>query len=225
MYCHSVSLGGGALNMVTEYSETGEGRGCLVAYTTPCFPNFSHFPPLPTTLQLWKDVWHIFEVDLGSALLCGHLFSFLISFPDPKSQLTSKGLRTAQWEELGWDNQISIVFLKGIYLEFLLKETYIVFKQSFSCFPGQIWIYYCNTHYVDNFFCAVLAQWKAGCGRSCLHLHFRPRHVPVNYSSKTLPWVRLAAWLCTGGEQNSKQLKSYSFVKSWKGNDSDWCLP
>lgn len=159
--CHSVSLGGGALNMVTEYSEMGEGRGCLVAYTTPCFPNFSHFPPLPTTLQLWKDVWHIFEVDLGSALLCGRLFFFLISFPDPKSQLTSKGLRSAQWEELGWGDQITIVFLKGIYLEFLLKETSIIFKQSFSCFPGQIWIHYCNAHYVDNFFLCCFSSMKS----------------------------------------------------------------
>lgn len=106
----------------------------------------------------------------------------------------------------------------------ILVERDIVFKQSFSCFPGQIWIHYCNSHYVDNFFCAVLAQWKAGCGRSCLRLYFRPRHVPVNYSSKTLPWVRLASWLYNGGEQNSKQLKSYSFVKSWRGNDSNRLL-
>lgn len=103
--CASVRPGEGALIMVTESSEMGEGRGCLVAYTPPCFPNFSHFPPPPpSTLQLWRDVWHTFEVDLGSALLCGRLFSFLISSPDPKSQLTSKGLieNTAQWDELGW---------------------------------------------------------------------------------------------------------------------------
>lgn len=211
----SVRPGEGVLNMVTESSEMGEGRGCLVAYTLPCFPNFSHPPPF--TLQLWRDVWHTFEVDLGSALLWGHLFSFLILFPDPTSKLTSKVFRTAKWDELGWGDQVSIAFVKGILcwkrlILFLNRASHV----SQARFEFTIIMYIM----LIIFFCAVLAQWKAACGRSCPHLHFRPRHVPVNYPSKTLSWVRLAPQLCKGErkmkKKNSKQLKINTVTDLWR---------